>query len=391
MLNTRELGLIALVRAALKQRKEALPENFNAMQLLPLIRRHQIVPMIIDACAYYDREDVRCCVNKLMQSSALSLSITETQCIETEALCVALEEEKIDYALLKGSEIKDYYPQKHLRTMADVDILIRKEQYEKIVPIMQRLGFTQGVESDHEYNWQKGRVHVELHKYLIPSYNKRYFSVFGDGWDLMHPIRSDSTRYAMSNEDQFLYVFTHYAKHFRDGGIGVKHLTDLWVCRKACPKMNEAYIIKRLKKLALDEFYENVMQTVAFWFEGAQLSEKAELITHEIISSGAYGREETQKKAEAVRNTPQKGKRSKLRWTMCMIFLPYKNMCMKYPFLRYLPFLLPIMWVVRWFTALCFKTKETKKNIRLAQNMSQESVDNYRNYLMSLGLSFDEE
>ena len=62
---------------------------------------------------------------------------------------------------------------------------------------------------------------------------------------------------------------------------------------------------------------------------------------------------------------------------------------MKYPFLEKVPILLPIMWVVRWFAALFCKPKETKKNMDLVRNMSQESVDEYREYLASLGLSFD--
>ena len=76
---------------------------------------------------------------------------------------------------------------------------------------------------------------------------------------------------------------------------------------------------------------------------------------------------------------------------MRKIFLPYKNMCMKYPFLRYVPIMLPVMWVVRWITALVCKPNDTKKNMRIAQNMSQESVDDYRDYLASLGLYFEKE
>lgn len=387
MLNTRERGLIALVSGALLQKRVELPEDFSMASLLSMAKRHQIATIIVEALAFHESLDVSNCIDRLLQISGLSISITETQMQETQTLCAAFEEEKIDYALLKGAVVKDYYPKKYLRTMADVDILIRDDQYERILPIMKRLGYTQEIESDHEYNWRKGHVHMELHKYLIPSYNKRYFAFFGDGWDRMHPVREGSTEYAMSDEDQFLYTFTHYAKHFRDGGIGIKHLMDLWVCKKACQQMDEAYILKSLKKMDLDEFYTNVMQTIAVWFDGAELTPITKLITREIISGGAYGKEEAHKKSEIVRVS----KTSKFRWTMRMIFLPYKNMCMKYPFLRYLPFLLPIMWVVRWITALFFKPNDTKKNVQVVRNMSQKSVDHYREYLDSIGLHFEKE
>ena len=58
-----------------------------------------------------------------------------------------------------------------MRTMGDADILIKTEQYERIVPIMNRLGYLPGVESNHEYVWdKKNMLHVELHKMLIQSY-----------------------------------------------------------------------------------------------------------------------------------------------------------------------------------------------------------------------------
>ena len=58
-----------------------------------------------------------------------------------------------------------------MRTMGDADILIKTEQYERIVPIMNRLGYLPGVESNHECVWdKKNMLHVELHKMLIQSY-----------------------------------------------------------------------------------------------------------------------------------------------------------------------------------------------------------------------------
>ena len=388
MLNTKELGLIALVRTALLQEKTQPPQDFSLTQILPLIRRHQIAPMIMEALAFYDDLDVSMCMDKLLQISGLSISVTESQIEETKALCAAFEEEKIDYALLKGSVIMNYYPKPYVRSMADVDILVRVGQYDRIEPIMRRFGYEQGTESDHEYNWQKGRVHIELHKYLIPSYNKRYYAYFGDGWALMRQTEN-TTAYTMTDEDCFVYAFTHYAKHFRDGGIGIKHLTDLWVCKRACPNMDEKYILKGLKHLGLDEFYANVMQTASAWFDGGEMTEIAQTLTSEIISSGAYGRADSYRKAEALRNAPAAGKKSKFRWVMRKIFLPYKNMCIKYPFLRYVPILLPVMWVVRWIAAMICKPKNVKKNVHDARNMSQEAVDEYRAYLASLGLYFD--
>lgn len=387
MLNKLELGLIALVRSAMTEQYIPLPEGFALPTVLPMAKKHQIAPILMQAMTYQTSSDAAMCRMQLLQSSAMSLSISETQMAEVQTLCEAFAEAGVDHAPLKGVLIKRYYPMESMRSMSDIDILVRTEQYAKIEPIMKRLGYTFEVESDHEYNWRKGHVHAELHKCLIPSYNEDYYSYYNDGWDFFHPTKDH--RYEMRDEDLFIYLFTHYTKHFRDGGIGVKHLTDLWVFRRAKPNMDESYLIKELKKLHLDEFYANVTATAEYWFEDGELTDTVERMTHHIITCGAFGRQALQQKAEALRNAPAKGKHSKLRWVLRKIFLPYKNMCQKYPFLRRLPFLLPIMWIARWFTAVFFKPKSLKKDIKNATEMSQDSIDGYAEYLQSMGIYFD--
>ncbi len=387
MLNKLELGLIALVRSAMTEQYIPLPEGFALPTVLPMAKKHQIAPILMQAMTYQTSSDAAMCRMQLLQSSAMSLSISETQMAEVQTLCEAFAEAGVDHAPLKGVLIKRYYPMESMRSMSDIDILVRTEQYAKIEPIMKRLGYTFEVESDHEYNWRKGHVHAELHKCLIPSYNEDYYSYYNDGWDFFHPTKDH--RYEMQDEDLFIYLFTHYTKHFRDGGIGVKHLTDLWVFRRAKPNMDESYLIKELKKLHLDEFYANVTATAEYWFEDGELTDTVERMTHHIITCGAFGRQALQQKAEALRNAPAKGKHSKLRWVLRKIFLPYKNMCQKYPFLRRLPFLLPIMWIARWFTAVFFKPKSLKKDIKNATEMSQDSIDGYAEYLQSMGIYFD--
>ncbi len=387
MLNNLELGLIALVRSAMTEQYVPLPEGFSLPSVLPMAKKHQIAPILMQAMTYHTSSDAAMCRMQLLQSSAMSLSVSESQMAEAKALCEAFSEAGIDHAPLKGVLIKQYYPMESMRSMSDIDILVRTQQRDKIEPIMKRLGYTFEVESDHEYNWRKGHVHAELHKCLIPSYNEDYYAYYHDGWQFFHPTQNHC--YAMRDEDLFIYLFTHYTKHFRDGGIGIKHLTDLWVFKKAKPKLDENYLIAELKKLHLDEFYVNVMQTAAYWFEDGELTAMVERMTHHIITCGAYGKASLQQKAEALRNAPTQSKHSKLRWTLQKIFLPYKNMCQKYPFLRYLPFLLPIMWIVRWITAIFFKPKKLKEKIDQSKAMSQEAIDGYAKYMQSMGIYFD--
>lgn len=388
MLNTVELSMIALVRSALSGKAEKLPDGFVLSELLPLIKRQQIWTMALVGATVCGVNDDLNSLEKLLEASGQALSVAENQQSETDALLRAFEEAGVDYLPLKGIALKELYPDTNLRSMSDVDILIRVEQYPHIVPIMKANGFLEGAESDHELNWTKGNVHIELHKCLIPSYNKKLYAYFEEGWSKSKPIAPDARRYAMSDEDFFIYLFTHYSKHFRDGGIGIKHLADLWIYRNAKANMDNAYIEKELKKIDLDVFYRNVLQAVSFWFEEGPATEMAEYITRVTIGSGAFGNAAAQRNAMVVRNSPAGGKSAKLRWTLRMVFLPYKNMCQKYPCLRYMPFLLPVMWVVRWIAVL-FKPKKLKKQMKEANSLSPRAIDEYRDSLAYVGLGFD--
>ena len=71
------------------------------------------------------------------------------------------------------------------------------------------------------------------------------------------------------------------------------------------------------------------------------------------------------------------------------MFLPYKSMCQKYPFLEKAKILLPVMWVVRWFNVLLFKHQKIKKSQEDLKIMSVEKIDNYQKALNFVGLDFN--
>ena len=147
-----------------------------------------------------------------------------------EAIFSAFEKEGITYMPLKGTLLKDLYPSPEMRTMGDADILIRPEEYKRIEKIMVGLDCRFESESDHEYNWLAANgTHIELHKCLIPSYNKDYYAYFGDGWRFAHPCEGSRFRHEMSPEDTFVFLFTHFAKHYRDQGVGMKYVVDFYV------------------------------------------------------------------------------------------------------------------------------------------------------------------
>lgn len=309
--------------------------------------------------------------------------------IQDEALGALLNEFKahnIDHMPLKGAVLRNIYPEASMRTMSDIDILIKVEQYDRIKPVMQALGYTEECESDHEFIWKKGSVCVELHKRLIPSYNKDYYAYFGDGWDKALP-KGDGL-FSFSDEDELVYLLTHFAKHYRDGGIGIKHIADIKLFLDKKPELDKEYLEEQLRQLSLWEFYNNILDTIGVWFDGKQPTDVTKLITDTIFSSGAYGTAQAHSLSGALKSRKSGESKSRIKRVFNTVFLPYANMCLLFPSLKKCPVLLPFFWIWRIIYTALFKKGRLTKHYRTIKDLTPENINEYERRLHSVGLEY---
>lgn len=383
-------GIILLIKSALTGESFKLPQGIDLGEVFSIAKTHGI-----SALLYYGAHN--CGVDSkselMRENLALvyhSIMINERQDAEFNRIFAAFDEHEIEYMPLKGLRLRRLYPKSEMRRMGDADILIKPEQYEKIRPIMEELGYTEGVESDHELHWSKKFAHVELHKRLIPSYNKDYYAYFGDGWRLAAEREGNTFGYRMSREDEMIYLFTHFAKHYRDAGIGIRHLTDLWVYRRANSELCEDYIKTELEKLQLYEFYKNIIQTLAVWFEGAQCDEKSDFITRVIFNSGTFGKKENSALSTALKERKSgRNLAAFTRWRIFRsIFTDYENMCVYYPILEKFPVLLPFYWVAHFCRRL-FKKNKVKNFVDAHLSISEDEITDYQKSLNYVGLDYN--
>lgn len=390
-MNVQQLGMILLIKSALTGEKYSLPKDFDFEVASKAAYTHQISAMFYYGALNCGISQDLPVMQELFTDTCRFIFISEQQTYAINEIFAQFDSGGIYYMPLKGTLLKKLYPKPEMRIMSDADILIRTEQYDKIKPIMEKLCYTEQIESDHELIWYKNGIHIELHKRLIPSYNKDYYEYFGDGWRLGVPLADNSTRCAMCAEDEMIYLFTHYAKHYRDSGIGIKHIVDLWVYRNSIKKLNDEYIFAELKKLHLLDFYKNTMRTLDVWFGEEKSDEITDFITGIIFNSGVYGTHEAHILSAAVKETKGTGTAGKAKFKKIwyLIFLPYKHMCKKYKILEKCSLFLPFLWGVRWLDALIFKRKNIKKSSDNLKIMSIENVDDYQKALNFVGLDFN--
>ena len=391
MMDSQKTGMILLIKSALTGEKYTLPEDFDIEAAAKVAKKHQIIALFYYGALNCGISEALPVMQKLFMLTCQLVALSERQTFEINNLFKVFEESKIDYMPLKGTLLKKIYPKSEMRIMSDADILIRTEQHDSIRPIMLDLGYEEKIESNHEFVWEKKDIVIELHKRLIPSYNKDYYNYYGDGWRLGRPISKDSTRYEMSAEDEMIYNFTHYAKHYRDAGVGIKHIVDLWVYKINKQKLDNEYILSELKKLQLDKFYKNTMDTLEMWFNGGETNEQVEFITQIIFGSGVYGTHEAHLLSAAVKTTKTLGsaRKTKLKRLIDTIFLPYSSMVNRYEVLKKAPVLLPFMWVVRWFEAIFIRKGSIKSNRQNLKVLSTKKINDYQTALNFVGLDFN--
>jgi len=385
--------IINLIKSALIGEKVELSESFSVEDALKIAKKHRISILL-----YYGLANSQIKLPKEENYSTLELlsfkevAVSNNQMYALSHLYSKFEENGIDYLLFKGSVLKELYPKPELRPMGDADILIKVQQYEKIKPIMEELGYDFGGEGLCEIIWKKkGQLYLELHKSLVPSNVEDYYIHFGTGWDMAIKSSGYNCRYELSPEDHFLFIFTHLARHYRSGGIGIKHFVDIWMYNRIYNNLDSDYIIRRLDEIGLKEFYHNVIDTLSVWFDGKEDTSMSDFITSIVFESGAVGLQskyilsDALKRKAETNNSILSAKQSKIRW---LLFLPYDIMCLKYPVLKKVPILLPLFWVIRGINAIIFKKNKIKNSLEEVNGIKDTEVEEYRQALDYVGLEY---
>lgn len=387
-MNITQQGLIALLKSAVTQQPIPLPETFSIEEAFPLIQRHNIETLAYDGAIRCGVPRQNPVMQRLFQSYCRHLQRSEQQMRMLEKLYAVFDENGIEYMPLKGANMKALYPNPELRIMGDADILIRRDQYGKIPQILLNLGFVSDGESDHEYLWKSRELYLELHKSLIPSYNRDFYAILGDGWKFAQC--TSGTRYCMTAEDTFVYLFTHFAKHYRDGGIGCRHVLDLWVYRQAYPNMNLEIVEQRLTELHLLAFYKNICTLMDVWFHDTLADEKTAHISDFVFSSGSWGTVDAKVLSESLRNSGQRcsSVSSKIRYLLRRIFPDVKVLKREYPILNKSCWLLPIAWLVRPIHKLLLQPKLLRQQKENLRSLSVDNLKARQQMLRYVGLDF---
>ena len=299
-----------------------------------------------------------------------------------QEICETLEAAKIPFLPLKGAVIRNRYPEPWMRTSCDVDVLVREEDLDATVEVLQKeRGYTlKGPRNYHDVSlFSPTGVHLELH-FHIRENMQNIDRLLSRVWEFAYPIAADSCQYCLTNEYFAFYLLAHMAYHFLTGGCGVRPFLDLWIWEQRVGYENTV-LVSMCKECNLEAFFDAVKRVCDVWFSGAEEDPLSAKIREFILRGGVYGSVENKVSVQQHKT----GGKWKYLWSR--LFLPYDTLKYYYPILQKHKWLLPICEVRRWFRLILKRSaKRSLSEINATQAISQTQAEASAHLLNELGL-----
>ena len=289
-----------------------------------------------------------------------------------------LSENEIPFIPLKGSVIRDYYPEPWMRTSCDIDILVREENIDKAVKELVENGYTKERKNYHDVSlYSVGGVHLELH-FSILELKENIDKVLSRAWD--YAKRKDGFEYSFTNEFFLYHNIAHASYHFIGGGCGVRPFVDLFILLEKLQ-----YDVEKLNKLLIEAgiktFADKMEELSEVWFEDGEHTDVTRELENFVLSGGVYGT------LENGVSVGQNKKGGKIKYILSRVWLSYDVLKVQYPNLEKHKWLLPFYEVKRWLRLL-FKggVKRSVNEIKVTANMDSEKVERSARLMSELGL-----
>lgn len=302
---------------------------------------------------------------------------------ELNTISELFERESIAHIPLKGSVLRDYYPEPWMRTSCDIDILVRKEELDRAKTLLvDSLGYTYVSKNGHDISLCSSTgVHLELHFALVEdSVLKKTHKLLSSVWDNVVLVSEKKYTYAMTDEMFYFYHIVHMAKHFLSGGCGIKSFLDLWILETVFPANREKRE-KLISEAGLSDFEKAARGLVNVWLGKHEHDENTLLFEKFVFSGGAYGTVQNGVQLDVAK------RKSKIKYLFFRIFPPYKTMENMYPSLKKRKILLPFYHIRRWCRVIfCGGAKRARAQISKCKSLDREEINEASKIINFLGL-----
>lgn len=316
-----------------------------------------------------------------------------------------MEERKIPFICMKGSVFRDYYDIPEIRSMGDIDIIVRQEDKEKADDVfVNEMKFTKFVDNHSVWTYYLSSIEFEVHNHmfyedLISDFN--YIEYYDHIFEHIKHAKVFDTEseylYVPDENIHFLYLMAHTAKHIINNGAGFRAYLDMVMISRKC-RLDWDWIQNELEKMKLLQFTQTCFALCEKWFGVTMPLSHPELdesffneITEKTFHDGVFGLEnEENEGAHSAKEITRDRKGywfTAIKLILKILFPPYRDMILApwYGWLKGKPWLLPLGWVYKWFYCATHKFGYSLK--RLAEPFRiRKKIEKRETYIKDWGL-----
>lgn len=306
---------------------------------------------------------------------------------EIENLLKCFDKEQIYNLPMKGYFLKNDYPNPFDRSIADYDVLFEIKDIEKIKTVFSRNGYEFVQNDDTQYHFKKAPfMYIEMHRALLHKYEDCY-DIFKNQLDKANLRDGYNYSKEMSLEDYYIYMLLHSAKHFSQGGIGIRMIADEYVFyKKYSDQLNQKYLSEQFEKLGITLFEKKLRDISLKWFSKGSEVKDFDDVEEYILLSMTLGRLDVAVMSEMERqrvNIKTGRKKSRFANFISSLFPNKTYMANKYPFVEKMPILLPYSWACMWCRRIFIdRNINIKKGFNNRTSYTDDDVS-YFNYIQT--------
>lgn len=293
---------------------------------------------------------------------------------------------KIKHIPLKGSYIRNLYPESWMRTSCDIDILVHPEDLDDAVHVLsEKLQCKSAFKGEHDVSlFSPNNIHIELHfnlieEHLLPKADLLLSNV----WESAYATENE---YCLNLEEDMFYFYhiAHMAKHVMHGGCGIRPFVDIWVLKHSNVfNWEKAHCL--LESGGLSAFALAVENIACYWFEdeNIELSRVEQDLQQFVLGGGVYGSMDNLALVESNHDKSKSQNSSFIN----KIWKPYDTLVYWYPNLKKHKWLLPYYQFKRWIKILFGGTVKSAIQLKKRSAESDTSKKTSVNQMLdTLGL-----
>ena len=313
------------------------PDNISFERVFELGKIHEVANIAFLSVEMLENKPDDALYNEWKIYYYFSVERDSRQEAERERIINALHESGIRTLEAQGTVTKKYYPQRELRMMSDIDIIVDYESFKKAEAVLEKLGYEINEQQEFEIEAENAqKLIVEFHADFFTEfmYNRaeRYSKAINKPFEHAKPNESDPLTFDLDDTYFYFYSLLHTIKHFEVAGCGIRRILDLYYLKKAFEsKIDNDLVSRIIDENGFRPSYETLFAVERLWFEneGSEL-DLTEAI-NDIIISGNHGAAELFTRNN-IRKDRQKGvKFARINAVLHFIFQKKKYIYLSYP------------------------------------------------------------